>query len=94
MSKVIITATEVRNNFFQLLDQVAKTGKPIFIKRDRDVKVKLEPVKEDFDKDWEETKKLLDRIRGMWADKTEEELVGRFREADRLATKKIRSRKW
>ncbi|MBI2329944.1 type II toxin-antitoxin system prevent-host-death family antitoxin [Candidatus Daviesbacteria bacterium] len=94
MNKTIITATEVRNNFFHLLDEVARTGKPIFIKRDRDVKVKLEPVKEDLDKDREETKKLLDRMYGMWSDKTEEELVGRFKEADRLATKKIRSRKW
>lgn len=94
MGKVIITATEVRNNFFQLLDQVVKTGKPIFIKRDKDVKVKLEPVKEDFDKDWEETKKLLDKIRGMWAHRTEEEIRGKFKKADELSIKKIRSRNW
>lgn len=94
MSKTIITATEVRNNFFYLLDEVERSGKPIFIKRDKDVKVKLEPVGKELDKDWEETNKLLDRMYGMWADKTEEELTGRFREADELATKKIRARKW
>lgn len=94
MSKTILNATDVRNDFFKLIDLVAESKKPIFIKKDRDVKVKLEFVKEDLNKDWKETEKLLDRMYGMWADKTEEELVGRFREADRLATKKIRARKW
>ncbi len=94
MGKTIITATEVRNNFFYLLDEVERSGKPIFIKRDKDVKVKLEPVGKELDEDREETNKLLDRMYGMWADKTEEELTGRFREADELATKKIRARKW
>lgn len=94
MSKTILNATDVRNDFFRLLDLVAESKKTIFIKRGREVKVKLEPVRDEIDKDWEETKKLLDRIYGMWADKTEEELTGRFKEADRLATKKIRARKW
>lgn len=94
MNKTIITATEARNNFFQLLDEVARTGKPIFIKRDKDVKVKLEPVRDEFDKDGEEIKKLLDKTRGMWANRTEEEIRGRFREADRKSTERIRSRKW
>ena len=94
MSKVIINATDVRNDFFKLIDKVAKTKNPIYIKKDKEVRVKLEPVGRELDEDWEETKKLLDSIRGMWADKTEEELVGRFREADEKATRKIRARKW
>lgn len=93
MSK-IITATEVRNNFFQLLDEVARTGKPIFIKKNKDVKVKLEPVKEELKNDWEETKKLLDRTRGAWSHLSEEEIRGRFKEADRKSTEKIRARNW
>ena len=94
MSKVIINATDVRNDFFKLIDRVAKTKNPIYIKKDKEVRVKLEAVGRELDDDWEETKKLLDSIRGMWADKTEEELVGRFREADEKATRKIRARKW
>ena len=94
MSKTIINATDVRNDFFKLVDRVAKTGKPIFIKKDREVLVKLEPVGDELNEDWEETKKLLDRVEGMWADRTEEEITGRFREASRKATAKIRARKW
>lgn len=94
MAKNIITATDVRNDFFNLINLVAKTKEPIYIKKDNEVIVKLEPVGEELNSDWEETKKVLDRVRGMWADKTEEELVGRFREADEAATRKIRARKW
>ena len=41
-----------------------------------------------------EIKKLLDETRGMWADRTEEEIVGKFRKADEASTHKIRARKW
>ncbi len=94
MSKTILNATDVRNDFFRLLDLVAESKKTIFIKRGKEVKVKMEPVGDELNKDRKETKKILDSIYGMWADKTEEELTGRFKEADRLATKKIRARKW
>lgn len=94
MSKIIINATDVRNDFFKLVDRVAKTKNPIYIKKDKEVLVKLESVGRELDEDWEDTKKLLNELRGMWADKTEEELVGRFREADEKATRKIRARKW
>ena len=94
MSKTIINATDVRNDFFKLVDKVAKTGKPIFIKKDREVRVKLEPVGRELDEDWDETKKILDATRGMWAHRTEEEITHRFKEADRKATRRIRSRKW
>jgi len=94
MSKVIINATDVRNDFFKLVDKVAKTKSPIYIKKDKEVLVKLEPVGRELDEDWEDTKKLLNELRGMWADKTEEELIGRFREANEKSTRKIRLRKW
>lgn len=94
MSKVIINATDVRNDFFKLVDRVAKTKNPIYIKKDKEVRVKMEPVGRELDEDWEDTKKLLNELRGMWAGKTEEELVGRFREANEKSTRKIRSRKW
>ncbi|OGH47013.1 MAG: hypothetical protein A3A51_01890 [Candidatus Levybacteria bacterium RIFCSPLOWO2_01_FULL_39_10] len=94
MSKVIINATDVRNDFFKLVDRVAKTKNPIYIKKDKEVLVKLESVGRELEEDWEDTKKLLNELRGMWIDKTEEELVGRFREADKKATRKIRARKW
>lgn len=94
MAKLIYTATDVRNDFFKLVDMVAKTGEPIFIKKDKEVLVKLEAVGEELDADWEETKKILDKTRGMWKHLTEEQISGRFNKADLAATKKIRARKW
>ena len=94
MSKVIINATDVRNDFFRLVDRVARTKNPIYIKKDKEVMVKLEPVGSELDGDWEETKKILDATRGIWAHLTEEEITRRFKEADRKATRRIRSRKW
>lgn len=91
MSK-IVTATELRNNLFNLLTLVSKTGKPIYIKRGKDVKVKLEPVKDELYKEWEETKKILDKVWGMWAHRTEEEIRGPFRRANLLSTHRIRAR--
>lgn len=93
MSKNIITATEVRNNFFNLLELVATTGNPIYIKKDREVRVKLEPVNDELDKKGR-LKILVDETRGIWADRTEEEIRGRFREANEASTRKIRARKW
>lgn len=89
----MLTATEVRNNFFNLLELVATTGNPIYIKRNKEVNVKLEPVEDEIDKK-ERLKKLVDETRGIWADRTEEEIRGRFREANEASTRKIRARKW
>lgn len=94
MAKTILTATEVRNNFFNLINLVVKTGEPIFVKKDREVVIKMEPVGEELNLDWEETKKILDATRGMWKHLTEEQISGRFNEADLASTKKIRARKW
>lgn len=92
MSKTILNATDVRNDFFKLIDLVAESKKPIFIKKDREIKVRLVPVNGEMEKDWRETEKLLDEVWGMWADKSEEELTGRFQEADLASTKAIRAR--
>lgn len=94
MAKVIYTATEVRNNFFNLINLVVKTGEPIFVKKDREVVVKLEPVETELKDRAKEMNKWLDETRGMWAGRSEEEIRGRFKEADRKTTLKIRRRHW
>ena len=94
MAKVIYTATDVRNDFFNLINLVVKTQEPIYIKKDNEVMVKLEPVGDELNADWQETKKLLDATRGMWKHLTKEQVSGRFNEADLASTKKIRARKW
>ena len=73
---------------------VITTGNPIYIKKGREVKVRLEPVDDELNEKWDKAKKWLERTRGMWADRSEEEIRGRFKEADRKATLRIRRRKW
>ena len=90
MAKTILTATEVRNDFFNLINLVVKTGEPIFVKKNREVVIKMEPVGEELNSDWEETKKILDATRGMWAHRSEKEIRARFRKANLAATRKIR----
>lgn len=95
MAKNIITATDVRNNFFNLINLVAKTKEPIYIKKDNEVMVKLEPVVEsDLKYRSEEMRRWLDETRGIWADRSEEEITARFKEADTKTTLKIRKRYW
>lgn len=94
MARLIYTATDVRNNFFNLVDMVARTGEPIFIKKDKEVVVKLEAVGEELDEEWEETKKILDEVEGMWAHRSERQIRSRFERANQAATKKIRARIW
>ncbi len=94
MAKNIITATDVRNDFFNLINLVVKTKEPIYIKKDNKVMVKLEPVGNDLDREWEKTKKILDETRGIWADRTEKQIRARFKEVERKTMKKIRARNW
>ena len=94
MAKLIYTATDVRNNFFNLISLVAKTKEPIFIKKDKEVIVKLEPVGDELDSDWEETKKILDATRGIWAHRSEKEIRARFKKAEIMTMKKIKARNW
>lgn len=89
MAKNIITATEVRNNFFNLINMVVETREPIFVKKNNEVVIKLEPVGEELNSDWEETKRILDETRGMWAHRSEKEIRARFRKADLASTRKI-----
>jgi len=94
MSRVIANATDVRNNFFNLIDKVVKTGEPIFIKRNREVLVKIEPIGDELDRDVDETRRLLDTTRGIWADRSAKKTGSRFREANLAASRRIRSRNW
>ena len=94
MSRVIANATDVRNNFFNLIDKVVKTGEPIFIKRNREVLVKIEPIGDELDRDADEIKGLLDATRGLWAGRVAKESGSRFREANLASSRRIRSRKW
>lgn len=94
MAKNIITATDVRNNFFNLLDLVINTGNPVYIRRGREVKVKLEPVGDELEKEWEKTKKILDASRGIWGSRTEKEIRARFKKAELKTMRKIRARDW
>ena len=93
MGKIILTATNVRNDFFRLLEQVENSKKPIYIKKDDKVRVKLDVVGTELMENWEETKQMLDRLYGMWGNRSEEEITSRFREADLAATQKMRSNK-
>jgi len=90
MGKTILTATSVRNDFFRLIDQVEENKQPIFIKKGNKVRVKLTAVGTELAEDWEETNKMLDRLYGMWANSSKEEITGRFRKADLTATGKMR----
>lgn len=94
MAKNIITATDVRNDFFNLINLVAKTKEPIYIKKDNEVMVKLEPAGEDLNSDWEKTKKILDETRGMWSNRTEKQIKARFKQAELKTMKKIKARNW
>lgn len=94
MAKNIITATDVRNDFFNLINLVAKTKEPIYIKKGKQVKVKLEPIDDELNEKWDKAKKWLERTKGMWADSSEKDISGRFKEADKKATLRIRRRKW
>lgn len=94
MGKVIANATDVRNNFFNFIDKVIKTGEPIFIKRNREVLVKIEPVGEELDRDADETRRLLVATRGLWSDRGAKKTGGRFKEANLASSRRIRSRNW
>lgn len=94
MSKNVYTATEVRNNFFNLINLVVKTKEPIYIKKNREVVVKLEPAKDEVAKKRDKALAWLEKTRSMWAGRSEDEIRGPFREASRKATLKIRARNW
>lgn len=94
MAKNIITATDVRNDFFNLINLVAKTREPIYIKKDNEVMVKLEAVGEELNSEWEETKRILDETRGMWAHRSEKEIRAKFKAAELKTMEKIRARNW
>lgn len=87
-----VTATEARNNFFTLAEKVKRTGQPIRVIKNSELLVEISPIKEDPQKEWVETKKLLDEVWGMWANRTEEKIRGPFRRASEATTRRIRAR--
>lgn len=87
-----VTATEARNNFFTLAEKVKRTGQPIRVIKHSELLVEISPIKADPKKEWKKMKKALDKAWGMWADRTEEEIRGPFREATRLTMERIRAR--
>ena len=93
MSRVIVNATDVRNNFFNLINKVVATGEPIFIKRNREILVKIEPVGDELDRETDETRRLVDATRGLWVGRAERVIGGRFRKANLAWSRRIRSRK-
>lgn len=65
MKTIRISATEARNNFFNLLNQVLYEGVQVIIgKAGTDREVVLMP-KESKEKAWEKRKKVLDETFGM-----------------------------
>lgn len=91
MSSTILNATNVRNDFFRLLDEVEKSKKPIYIKKDNKIKVKLDVIGTDLTEKWDETKIVLDKLFGMWNDRSETEIKGGFKKANLAATEKFRT---
>ena len=54
--KIVFTATEARQNFFQLLRMVEDGKKPVIVKKDRNIKFRMTIIKE------EKKKKNIDKI--------------------------------
>lgn len=71
MSTIKISATKARNNFFELLNQVA-SGTQIIIEKDNKEIAILSPKKRDFD--WDKFQKALKQTRGILKDYTVEEI--------------------
>lgn len=68
MKTIRISATEARNNFFNLLNQVMYEGTQVIIgKTGTDKEVVLMP-KASEEKEWERRKKVLDETFGMLKD--------------------------
>lgn len=90
MSNTILNATNVRNDFFRLLDEVEKSKKPIYIKKDNKIKVKLDVIGTDLTEKWDETRLVLEKLFGMWKDRSEGEISKKFRKANIAAAQRFR----
>lgn len=65
MSTIRVSATSARNNFFELLNQVA-TGTQVIIEKDSKEVAVLGPKKEQID--WKQFRKAAEKARGILKD--------------------------
>ncbi|MBP9718969.1 MAG: type II toxin-antitoxin system prevent-host-death family antitoxin [Candidatus Levybacteria bacterium] len=72
MNSITVSATKARNNFFSLLDEVAK-GKEVVIEKDKKIVAVLKPQKQGTD--WKALRKSLDATYGLLKDYTVEEIA-------------------
>lgn len=68
-----MSATKARNNFFELLNQVALGETQVIIEKDKKEIAILSPKKKGFD--WDKFKKALQESQGILKDYTEEEIA-------------------
>lgn len=72
MNTIRMSATAARNNFFELLNQVA-AGQSVIIEKDRKEVAIISPQKEEFD--WKKFQKAADAAHGILKDYTVEEIA-------------------
>lgn len=72
MQTIKISATKARNNFFELLNQVA-LGKHVIIEKDKKEIAILSPRKNEFD--WKAFRKAAQKVHGIFKDYSVEEIA-------------------
>ncbi len=72
MNTITVSATKARNNFFELLNQVAG-GKEVVIEKDKKIVAVLKSQKQETD--WKALRKTLDATRGILKDYSVEEIA-------------------
>jgi prevent-host-death family protein len=65
MNTIRVSATKARNNFFQLLDQVA-AGKEVIIEKDKKEVARLQPAKKQIN--WKRLLAASEKVHGIWKD--------------------------
>lgn len=70
MNTIRVSATKARNNFFELLNQVAM-GRSIIIERDSKEIAMISPKRSEFDR--EALLKVSKKIHGIWKDYKQED---------------------
>lgn len=86
-----MSATAARNNFFELLNQVA-AGQSVIIEKDKKEVAVIQPKKEEFD--WKSYQKILAKTKGSWAGDDWEETEKKRRKIEIAATKKAKAATW
>ncbi len=93
MQEIVVSATEARKNFFNLLDRAASgKAKVVVVKRDSGQAVTLVPVKREV-KPWSEQRKDIEATFGIWRGKDND--WERKKKAGRKAwLKKLKKLEW